>query len=269
MRNESINIGALLFNTQDHSTKFQLIPNSSFKIHGLAVSQYQKDLFQTTMKYLDFTLKKMGTNFSVHLLDDTIEEKLPVQIRFSNPQPIMTSNSEIIFQKLISEYVGDEYFKSIDNSVVLTPKEKMIDILNAHKLLGDKIKKNVKIRPSKSVEMNFTIDFAYGENDCLNLIDSSPMTENALSDWYLKMVMLSSRYDHDSSILLLNDSKSSINGDKKVSEMIEDLQHDNRIKSIDIGSDAILNTLLTEIKENSVTSSELDSLIARNHFIAS
>ena len=55
MRNESINVGVLFYSEQEHSAKFKIIPDSSFKIRGLAINNYQKDLFQTTMKYLKFS----------------------------------------------------------------------------------------------------------------------------------------------------------------------------------------------------------------------
>lgn len=269
MRNESINIGALLFNEQDKSAKYRIIPFNSFKIRGLALNQYQKDLFQTTMKYLSFILSDLDSDFSVQLLDSTIEHNLPEQIRFSKPKPIVTANEKLLFNQIVSEYVGDEYFKTNDIINTLTPKEQMIDIFTSHKLLGNKVQKNVKIRPSKSVEIKFNIDFAYGENKQLNLIDSSPIKESSLDDWYLKMVMLSSRYDSESSIFLINDSKSFINSDKKVTQMLSDLENDSRIHGLDINQPGTLEKLIKRISDKSVDSEKLDTLISFNHHMVS
>ncbi|WCE42653.1 DUF3037 domain-containing protein [Lactiplantibacillus plantarum] len=269
MRNESINIGVLLFNNLSQSAKYKIISANSFKIRGLALSQYQKDLFQTSMKYLNYLLNRLDDGFSVHLLDNTIENDLPEQIRFSKPQPVVTANEELLFNQIVSEYVGDEYFKLDDVVNILTPKEQMIDIFTAHDLLGNQIKKNIKIRPSKSLEIKFNIDFAYGENTTLNLIDSSPVKESALEDWYVKMVTLSSRYDYDSSIFLINDSKNAINADKKVSQMLSDLENDTRIHSLDISQHDELESFIEKISYKSVNSEQLNALITSNHYMAS
>lgn len=270
MRNEAINIGALLYSEQERSARFKIIPHNSIKIRGLALTPYQKDLFQTTIKYLRFVLTSLDSDFSTQMLDSTIENDLPEQIRFSNPKPIVTAKEDLLFQQIVAEYVGDEYFKQNDEVTSLTPKEQVIQLFKQHKLLGNKIRKNVKIRPAKSVEMRFNIDFAYGEKTSLNLIDSSPIKESALDDWYVKMVMLSSRYDKDSSIILINDSQSSINNDKKVSQMISDLlKGDSRIQSMDISKMSNLKALIDKISSTSVDSQQLDKLISRNNLMIS
>lgn len=269
MRNESINIGAFLYNKDSGDAKYKLIPDNSFKIRGLASSRYQKDLFKSAVDYLNFMLKELNNDFSALLLNETIKNDLPEQIRFSKPHPVVTANEKLIFEKIIHEYVGMEYFTQNIDSTIITPKEKALSVFQSHKLLGNKVKKNVKIRPSKSVEMRFNIDFAYGEQNRLNLIDSAPLKENLLDDWYVKMVMLSSRYDEDSSILLLNDSTVSLNNDSKMSQMIYDLRKDSRIKSVDLGNKTTFEKLIDEIKTKSVDSEKLDSLIALNHHMAS
>jgi len=124
MRNESINVGVLFYSEQEHSAKFKIIPDSSFKIRGLAINNYQKDLFQTTMKYLKFSLSNLNSDFSVQLLDSTIEHELPEQVRFSKPKPIVTTNEKMLFNQIVTEYVGDEYFKKTDEATILTPKDK-------------------------------------------------------------------------------------------------------------------------------------------------
>lgn len=269
MRNESINVGVLFYSEQEHSAKFKIIPDSSFKIRGLAINNYQKDLFQTTMKYLKFSLSNLNSDFSVQLLDSTIEHELPEQVRFSKPKPIVTTNEKMLFNQIVTEYVGDEYFKKTDEATILTPKEQMINLLEKNKLLGNKIRKNVKIRPAKSVEMKFNIDFVYGEQESLNLIDSSPIKESALDDWYLKMVMFSSRYNKDSSIILLNDSTNAMSTNKKVSQMISDLQIDSRIRSIDINKSSSIEALINNISSTGMDSQQLDGLINRNHLMIS
>lgn len=265
LRDESINIGAFMFNKEDPEAMYKIIPDNSQKIKGLAINKSQKELFKSTMNYLDFSLKKLRNEFSTILMNETLEKDIPEHIRFSKPKPIITSNEELIFKQLIEEYVGNEYFNLTSKIEMLSPKEKMLNLFNSHNLLNSKVKKNVKIQPSKKVSARLQVDFAFGKNNQLNLIDSAPTNNRSLDEWYYKMVTFSSKYDPKSEILLLSDSTNPINNDKKVTQMISDLQSDSRIKSVDLSETKDIYSLIDDISNNSVDTRALETLIANNH----
>ena len=102
--------------------------------------------FNFKSRYLKFSLSNLNSDFSVQLLDSTIEHELPEQVRFSKPKPIVTTNEKMLFNQIVTEYVGDEYFKKTDEATILTPKEQMINLLEKNKLLG---KANYKFNPNK------------------------------------------------------------------------------------------------------------------------
>lgn len=264
-RNESINIGAFMFNKENLAAMYKIIPDNSHKIKGLAVNKSQKELFKSSINYLDFILQKINDKFSTTLINDMLNDELPEQIRFSEPRPIITENKQIIFDQLIAEYVGKEYFDVASKIEILSPKDKMISIFDSKKLLNNKVKKNVNIQLSKKVDTQRQVDFAFGNNKQLNLIDAVPTSENKLDNWYSKMVTFSAKYDESSEILLLSDSKSPVNSDQKVSQIIDDLQDDPRVTNIDISKQTDVNNLITEINQSSVDTHALEVLIANNH----
>lgn len=270
LRNEPINIGALLFDKSNQEITYKLIPDNSIKIRGLALDKYQKDLFKSTVKLLDFQLSSIDT---ATLSLDWFTKELPKQVKLSQPSLVITANKELIFKKIINQYVGQEYFKKMENVSVITPQVQALKIFEKNDLLGNKVKQNVRIRPQKNINMRLQIDFAYGIQNQLNLIDTAPTRITTADDWYTKMVLLSSRFNTDSKILLLSDLASEANQDNSISQMISDLKsQDQRIVSFDLGSPMELqnfNDFTKEIASDSIDELELNKLIAhQNHAVA-
>ncbi|MGU9970862.1 hypothetical protein, partial [Limosilactobacillus fermentum] len=225
LRNETINIGILIF--EENEYKYKILPNNSSKINGLAYSQYFKDLFKENIKLLNYYLQ----NYTASSLEEL--NQISKQIHFSTFKKVVTANVQTIFEVLLNEYVGNYYFDEQDKAQVVTAKDLAINFFNNYNV-SKKVKKNIRIKPNKGLNMKINIDFAYTNGTDLNLINSVPASENSIDDWYTKMFLLSKKFDQSGNILLLNNSSSiQIN---EISDMLKDLSSNEKVNTIDLGN---------------------------------
>lgn len=255
LRNEAINIGILLF--EKNKYEYKILSNSSSKISGIAYSQYFKDLFKENIKLLNYHLQNHTAN--------SLEElnQISKQIFFSPFKKVVTANVQAIFEVLLDEYVGNYYFNEQNKAQVVTAKDLAIKFFNNYNV-SKKVKKNIRIKPNKDLNMKINIDFAYTYGDDLNLINSVPASENAIDDWYSKMFLLTKKFDQNGSILLLNNSSSiQVN---EVSDMLTDLSSNEKVKTIDLGSADGKNDFeeyTKKVQKSDSSVEKIDALVAK------
>ncbi|MFR0607567.1 hypothetical protein ACLUV9_04215 [Limosilactobacillus balticus] len=258
LRNESINIGLLVFT--DDSYRYQLLPPNSNKINGLAYSQYFKDLFKENIKVLENSLSK-------HTISSLKElNEISNQIHFSKSRKIITSNIENIMSVLLDEYIGNYYFDEHVTANIVTARDLALKEFDNHKVLNNKVKRNIRIKPNKELNMKINIDFAYANGNDLNLINSVPASENSIDDWYTKMFLLSKKFDQSGNILLLNNSSSvQVN---EISDMLKDLSSNEKVNAIDLGKSDGRKTFekyIKKIKKSDSSEEKIDTLVAKSN----
>lgn len=255
LRNEAINIGILIF--EENKYKYKILPNNSSKINGLAYSQYFKDLFKENIKLLNYYLQ----NYTVSSLEEL--NQISKQIHFSTFKKVVTANVQTIFEVLLDEYVGNYYFDEQDKAQVVTAKDLAIKFFNNYNV-SKKVKKNIRIKPNKDLNMKINIDFAYTNGTDLNLINSVPASENSIDDWYTKMFLLSKKFDQSGNILLLNNSSSTqIN---EISDMLKDLSSNEKVNTIDLGNPNgrnIFKEYINKIQNSDSSEEKIDALVAK------
>lgn len=255
LRNETINIGILIF--EENEYKYKILPNNSSKINGLAYSQYFKDLFKENIKLLNYYLQ----NYTASSLEEL--NQISKQIHFSTFKKVVTANVQTIFEVLLNEYVGNYYFDEQDKAQVVTAKDLAINFFNNYNV-SKKVKKNIRIKPNKGLNMKINIDFAYTNGTDLNLINSVPASENSIDDWYTKMFLLSKKFDQSGNILLLNNSSSiQIN---EISDMLKDLSSNEKVNTIDLGNPNGINIFkeyINKIQNSDSSEEKIDVLVAK------
>lgn len=255
LRNEAINIGILIF--EENKYKYKILPNNSSKINGLAYSQYFKDLFKENIKLLNYYLQ----NYTASSLEEL--NQISKQIHFSTFKKVVTANVQTIFEVLLDEYVGNHYFDEQNKAQVVTAKDLAIKFFNNYNV-SKKVKKNIRIKPNKDLNMKINIDFAYTNGTDLNLINSVPASENSIDDWYTKMFLLSKKFDQSGNILLLNNSSSTqIN---EISDMLKDLSSNEKVNTIDLGNPNgrnIFKEYINKIQNSDSSEEKIDALVAK------
>ena len=255
LRNEAINIGILIF--EENKYKYKILPNNSSKINGLAYSQYFKDLFKENIKLLNYYLQ----NYTASSLEEL--NQISKQIHFSTFKKVVTANVQTIFEVLLDEYVGNYYFDEQDKAQVVTAKDLAIKFFNNYNV-SKKVKKNIRIKPNKDLNMKINIDFSYTNGTDLNLINSVPASENSIDDWYTKMFLLSKKFDQSGNILLLNNSSSiQIN---EISDMLKDLSSNEKVNTIDLGNPNgrnIFKEYINKIQNSDSSEEKIDALVAK------
>lgn len=258
LRNESINIGLLIFN--ENTYKYKIIPNNSSKINGLAYSQYFKELFKENVKVVNYALKN-GTATSLDQLN-----KISQQIQFSSFRKIITSNINTIFSTLLDEYVGNYYLNSRSTSETVTAKQLALNIFSKNKVLNTKVSKNVRVKPNRDLNMRINIDFAFANGNNLNLINSVPASEASIDDWYSKMFLLTEKFEQSGEILLLSNSSNTKTKSEEVSDVLNDLASNKRVKVLDLAIAKDLNSFnkyVKKIQDSDSSEEKINSLIAR------
>ncbi|WP_283593246.1 hypothetical protein [Limosilactobacillus galli] len=258
LRNESINIGLLIFN--ENTYKYKIIPNNSSKINGLAYSQYFKELFKENVKVVNYALKN-GTATSLDQLN-----KISQQIQFSSFRKIITSNINTIFSTLLDEYVGNYYLNSRSTSETVTAKQLALNIFSKNKVLNTKVSKNVRVKPNRDLNMRINIDFAFANGNNLNLINSVPASEASIDDWYSKMFLLTEKFEQSGEILLLSNSSNTKTKSEEVSDVLNDLASNKRVKALDLAIAKDLNSFnkyVKKIQDSDSSEEKINSLIAR------
>lgn len=258
LRNESINIGLLIFN--ENTYKYKIIPNNSSKINGLAYSQYFKELFKENVKVVNYALKN-GTATSLDQLN-----KISQQIQFSSFRKIITSNINTIFSTLLDEYVGNYYLNSRSTLETVTAKQLALNIFSKNKVLNTKVSKNVRVKPNRDLNMRINIDFAFANGNNLNLINSVPASEASIDDWYSKMFLLTEKFEQSGEILLLSNSSNTKTKSEEVSDVLNDLASNKRVKVLDLAIAKDLNSFnkyVKKIQDSDSSEEKINSLIAR------
>lgn len=115
--NERVNIGLIMGNDVDF-LKFKIIDSPSNKKLQFFRNDIEKKMFQTSIDYLSFIVKKKKESLNdISLFDSKIqidlknylECHLPENIIFSNIHFARTSNPDMVFKELLKTYIGQMF----------------------------------------------------------------------------------------------------------------------------------------------------------------
>lgn len=281
VRNETLNIGLILIK-DDGSIRFSLLEDKSKKLRNFFDSSLEKKNYNRVKNLIKYILDNLYTNIatgldvqnSKSLLSQLANNELsfPAELTIGQPQFAQSFDENDLFLMLQNTYIGKSFLEPKNNSINQI-KLSAQNIFEKNNLINTKIKRNVNLKPSKLVAMDYRIDFIFALKGNLNLLQSAPnLNDSTLSDWYQKMTTFSSRFDKDSNIYILNnletvsitEKRQSKSKDKilTLQQMIDDLSsNDSRVKSVDVGTDKMIN-LTNDISNQALDLKYLEQMIA-------
>ena len=168
IRYERINVGAILGNKSNSLLKFKLLPSTSRKIQSFVWNSTEKKEYSVANELLEFLVNR---NYKEPSLLNTpsnngqvnwnkwLNATVPSGMVFSDVHFARTADPDMIFNDLIEEYVGKQFFKTNDH--IITLQENVEKYFKEENLLDQKLKRNLLISPSKTLPLTIKMDYAY------------------------------------------------------------------------------------------------------------
>jgi hypothetical protein len=244
MRGEVLNVGLMLHAPEDGKLKFHLLESNNIKLKSLLCNDVLTETYKVQKDYINFLLDSLpadGTLFDsskyTNLFLQDIDKKLPNGFRLSEPTFSKTANVEKLFQVLLENYIGKEFLSKFDEISQISTKAYVKDFFNQHKLIGTKIKSNVKFKPIRDIDnMQFLIDFVY-KNGVINLLQSTPSNHERLNEWFTKLLTIIDATQTDTGFYVFYNENDVTNADKTLIEMLGYLKSkDSRVNNLEIHS---------------------------------
>ncbi|WP_278963760.1 DUF3037 domain-containing protein [Lactobacillus apis] len=204
IRYERINVGAILGNKSNSLLKFKLLPSTSRKIQSFVWNSTEKKEYSVANELLEFLVNR---NYKEPSLLNTpsnngqvnwnkwLNATVPSGMVFSDVHFARTADPDMIFNDLIEEYVGKQFFKTNDH--IITLQENVEKYFKEENLLDQKLKRNLLISPSKTLPLTIKMDYAY-----LSQLDNKiglvqvPNVEH-INTWYERIYTFLNKADSD------------------------------------------------------------------------
>lgn len=244
LRGEIINVGLLLHQPEDGKLKYKLIQENNPKIKSLLNNNVLNASYKLSKEYINHYLENISdsdTMFEKGIYNnsflDEFNNHLPDGFILSDPSFSLSSNTNVLFEQLMLNYIGKDFIVAEEKPNEVSTKKHLSDFFVKEKLLGTKIKSNVKINPIKDIKnMQYSIDFVY-KNGVINLIHTVPHQYELLNNWFSRVNTFSNNYDSNAGIYLVYEDNTLKNDDNTIIDMFKYLKcHDERIKTIKFDS---------------------------------
>lgn len=244
LRGEIINVGVVMHHPIEGTFTRFILDVSSVKLRSLLTNQSKIDSYRVQKDYIDFYLDNFEKDQNLLTPDVSeenfllmLDEEFPNDFRLSEPTFALTNEPKLLFDQLLSNYIGSEFLLKGNDSQITT-KSYVKKYFDDRNLINRKIKSNIRYSPLKDVEsMQLTIDYVY-KNGILNLMQTVPSTKEQFTNWYTRMITLTNHLvDEELGFYFLFDSSDELNQDKTVIQTIDFFHSkDSRVNGIDVQS---------------------------------
>ena len=219
VRNEKINIGAILIDSNDAIIKYSVLPENTRKFNGIFENSDEHTLFKETLSLLSFELKNITENPSLLTSDlksfNDITNKLD-NISLSKFFYGASFNLNNVFKYIISTYIGNKFYVTIHQENANVKLDNFI--------VDKKLSSRVLKKPKLNFALNYTTDYAFLDNENPSLLNTVPNSEQGIHDWYSKMNLFSSRFQSDNGkIIILHDN---LNNSSRLLSQLADIRND-------------------------------------------
>lgn len=235
---ERINIGTIIGNLATGEITYKLLFDKNKKLRYFLRNNIEKKLYKTTVNYLDFVLKKAKQEPTIFQLsqykDDGnwsnfLNSKIPENIVFSEIHFAKTANDMNVFNNLLSTYIGDTFLPNSDSNHV-TLKNHVFKVFDSNKLIGTKLKSNLKIKPAAELPLKFEMDYTYlAKNNKVSFVQIGP-TQSQINEWYKNNVTLLSKNSDDFCLNMIIDEDDYKHPNQTFKPFLRDLASDKRVK---------------------------------------
>ncbi|MEQ7071780.1 DUF3037 domain-containing protein [Enterococcus avium] len=246
VKGEIVNVGVILNVPETGEIRYRILKPKNSKLKSVWHSKIDEKTYKTGHDILNYVISSIDENELRFGLDASSEtfinqvssQNLPSGFIFSDLRFAKASSIDILYQNLLEEYVGKKFLDEEIGSNSMVVKKKAAKIIDSTPSLSKIIKSNILIKPIKTLNKSYTIDFGYANEEKIELIHSTPEKLKAAYEWLERINFITENYTESNKITLLYKSRSESNKDGSLIQMLDYLkQKDERITSYDIFSE--------------------------------
>lgn len=239
IRYERINIGVVMGSYSTNKIFFKLLPVNSKKLDSFLWDFTEKKEFKSSVDLLEFILNRNSNKGDLVItppnkfknFKNWLNSELPYGIEFSDIHNAETASPGMIFNHLIDEYVGKQFFSIRSRT---TDLKKHIDkVFYDKNLINKKLKPNVIVKPIENNPFDMKMDYAFQDNK-MNLIQI--LNIDTINQWYTRMTTFlyksSQNFSEQDLKIILVISEEDYKQHLDVNSLFNDVASDERVSNL-------------------------------------
>ncbi|MCO6532784.1 DUF3037 domain-containing protein [Lactobacillus sp.] len=261
-RYERVNIGLIMGNHITHEVKYDFLPANSKKLKYLFWNLIEKKEYQTSIDLLKFLIKRSVTSISTFTPPSNnknswqkwLDSEIPFGINFSKIRDAETDSPDMVFNYILSEYVGKQFFNKKDTATSL--KSNVNKYFKEKNLLTNKLKSGVLINPSKDLpSLAIKMDYAFLNKKIGNFVQIANTNSESVNGWFERMYTFLNtiNWDWAWNLNIIVNQEDYETQNKTVKPLIDLLNQQSNVSSLYVSQD---NTLELDNLSNSIKNSE-------------
>lgn len=240
LTNERLNIGIIVQSPENNSVEYYILPENNKKLISILTNDILREEYKIRRQTFELKLNNSRNEISTvnyFLNDDKLIEYLAADFSpyfiFSKKQPVFSSDIKTTLNKLLEIYVSEKFLQK--NIVTTTIKQNVRTKFKDLDLLGKKVRSDILIQPIKEIhDLNYKIDFLY-KNSNFHLIQTVPVSEDALNDWFSKVHLFQKELNNKHSLQIIYD-KNRIENFQTAEGILSYLEKNSSTELIDLNS---------------------------------
>lgn len=215
---EIVNVGVIMHSYNETvETKFLLLEDNSPKIRAITNSTSELNLYKSYKDKLEYYLSQsidnlLGQVGGVNIGSPAHESFLEVlydgfkteKLHLSRPSFSITSDYNLLFDKIFETYIGKKYLSQADKHVSV--KRYLQEIFEEKNLLEKKVAQDFTITPIEDLNkiIKINVDFGY-KNGVWNYMQAIPKLNGPSknTDWYAKTKFMFDNIKSDAKVHLM------------------------------------------------------------------
>ena len=197
--------------------KYLLLDENSSKIRAITNSVSEVNLYKSFKDKLEYYLSKsidnllgqvgeikIGSPAQENYLEELFYSTKNKKMHLSRPSFSLTTNHELLFNKIFETYIGEKYLPSVGKHV--SAKRYLQDLFEEKNLLEKKVAQDFSITPIEDLNkiIKINIDFGY-KNGVWNYMQAIPRLSGSSknTEWYAKTKFMFDNIDSDAKVHLM------------------------------------------------------------------
>lgn len=214
LRGERINIGLIFHQPDSGELYFQILNEDNLKIKHFLSDAKALKVYKAHKDYCSYFLEQInkdavpvvGNVTGPSTLDvdflSKLKDVMPESLFFSEPTFVMTENRAILFDRLLKQYVGEQFLRVEEKP--MSTKSYVRHLFQDKEWIGTKVKPDVKLHPvSELISIRVRADFVF-KNGLWNIMQTLP-SEDRISDWFAEYHMLIESFKEKTKMYVIYD----------------------------------------------------------------
>lgn len=273
IRYERINIGAVMGSYSTNKIFFKLLPVNSKKLDSFLWDFTEKKEYKSSVDLLEFLLNRNSNKGDLVIsppnkfknFKNWLNSELPYGIEFSDIHNAETASPGMIFNHLIDEYVGKQFFSIRSRT---TDLKKHIDkVFYDKKLINKKLKPNVIVKPIENNPFDMKMDYAFQDNK-INLIQI--LNIDTINQWYTRMTTFlyksSKNFSEQDLKIILVISEEDYKQHPDVNSLFNDVASDERVSNLFMSNNS-KNTQLDKLVPKIEKANDINNWVFKNDLL--